>query len=121
VAERSSIVWTALLRAKNEDGANRLVLRLQKALGAPVRVTALGPYWKDDALYRCMFATSLADGSPAETTQTVLTLAGQLAPTWHIGGLGAGGDLWGVADRQIVVSGVDWLGFGLDRPQEPGD
>jgi hypothetical protein len=121
LAEQRAIEWRAFLRAKGEDSANKLVSRLQETLGQSMRVTELARYWKDDALYECEFTTPLADGSPAETTQAALMVAGQLAPIWNVGGIGAGGDLWGVADRGIIVSGVEWLHFQLGRSQHTED
>jgi hypothetical protein len=76
VAQRTIRV-ESVFRAKREDSANKLVSRPQKALGQSTRVTELAPYWKDNALYECEFTTPLADGTPAETTQAVLAVAGQ--------------------------------------------
>ena len=107
------LVWTAFLRAKSEASANKLLFRLHDALGCPIDISERGRYWKDEALYRCVFTTALpVDDERDSLVEGVLALAGKLAPVWQVGGLGAGGALWGWVNDGVVVSGVDCLGFG---------
>ena len=100
---------------------NKLLFRLHDALGCAINISELGPYWKDEALYRCVFTTALpVNDERASLVEGVLVLAGKLAPVWQVGGLGAGGDLWGWVNEGVVVSGVDCLGFGYGFPPAPG-
>lgn len=83
-------------------------------------VSELGPYWKDDALYRCALSTTLdlVDGSDALIEG--LRLAGLVAPSWEIGNLTEPDRLWGWARQGIVIAGVDAIGFEFAGNQEPG-
>ncbi len=108
-----TVTWTALLRVDDEGTAQRLLTRLQSALGVEIEVGDVERYWKDETLYRCMFTTPLPNVGEGSPTADVLTLAGRVAPSWHVRDLAPDTPISGTTDAGIVVSGVTWLGFDL--------
>jgi hypothetical protein len=107
----TELVWTAFLRVKTEEKANKLLFRLQETLGVEMYVSELGRYWKDDALFRCVFTTPLVAATHGDALSEGLHLAGSLAPSWEITNLIEPERLSGWARRGIAVPGIDALGF----------
>lgn len=105
--------WTAFLRVGSQAAAEKLLVRLQETLGQELLEVEVGPYWKDDALHRCEFTTPLAASQGPEAVLDGLRQAGSLARSWEVGNLTEPDRLWGWARKQIVISGVDAVGFEL--------
>ena len=106
------MTWTALLRVNADATAQRLLKRVEDALGVRIKIDEVERYWKDESLYRCTFTTPLPSeqGSP---TADALALAGRLAPGWYVTDVAPDTSISGTASDGFGVSGVTWVGFDL--------
>lgn len=106
------MTWSTFLKVKDEATAQRLLSRLEEALGVELEAREVERYWKDHSLYRCTFTTPLPPVG-GNRTADVLALAGRVAPGWYVNGLMPDTPISGTATDSIVVSGVTWLSFDL--------
>ena len=67
-----TVTWTAFLRVNDEATSQRLLTRVQDALGVEITVGNVERYWKDESLYRCTFTTPLPNVEEGSPTADVL-------------------------------------------------
>ena len=110
--------WTAHFDTKSLRKAEKLVARLQTALGRELDVRRLAAH-HGAAFYEVRFRVPLVAVEESEVVLEVLRLAGSLAPQWEVGMLRETGRLAGWARDEIVVAGIDLVEFDVFADSAP--
>lgn len=122
---RHHVIWRLFLRVKNAEKAQRVIARVEEALGLKIEPTMLERYWNDAEFFDLRFRQSLKAKSAAEIVFEALTMAGLLAGPYRVAGPvalangrvelnGEADDRWGT----FHVPGVAWAHFGLPAEEE---
>lgn len=110
-----------LLRAKNENGRNRLKSRVVTTFPLPLQEESSQRYWKDNGVYDVQFSIQLnEDWSAVEVVGQLLAAAWSIGSPWTVLSVGQpyteGWEFEAIADHRtatIKIPGVEWLRLSL--------
>lgn len=106
----NQVVWMLHLNTYKKDAADKLLLKVQEALGREVKDIFQDIYYKDGN-WRVCFITPLISNSWDSQVVETLGLAQKLSYQWSLLGEVEHLSLEGVTDSQFRISGLTWISF----------
>ncbi|MFY1651575.1 hypothetical protein ACN27J_11870 [Solwaraspora sp. WMMB762] len=127
--EAVRLTWHLVVTGKHERSAQRILQRVQAAIGRTIEVQAIERYHKDPGQFSIRFTTPLDEAAPADAVFQALTDAQRLGSGWTvIGPMICQNNRWTFemvaaanANGRFLVPGVVWTHIEVRPADQPAD